>query len=129
MITRPLRRLMAMQGLAGVAIGVCAAAGVPLTGSTATGVDFAVLAPTAAIQIRPAIRHASLPLTWYLPLTILASALALTSWALWSTIGIALGVISWFSVAEPAIRAEVVSYLGLAMPLLAGGSAVWKATR
>jgi hypothetical protein len=128
-ITRPLRRLMALQGLAGVGLGLCAAAGLSITGTAATGVDLVLLAPTAAIQIRPAIKHASLSLAWFLPLMVFAAALALITWVIWSTIGVALGEIGWFSVTEPAVRNQVVTCVALATTAVAAAKALWKTIR
>jgi hypothetical protein len=129
MITRPVRRLMLMQGVAGMGIGACSAAGIPLVGGVGTGVNLAVLAPTAVIHIRPMIGNLSLPARWFLPLTICSALLAIASASVFSGVGAAIGVIGWLAVVEPAVRIAVVSYLDLAVPTIAVGKTVLKAIR
>ncbi len=129
MIIRQVRRLLALQCLAGIAVGAWAASGHPLSGATGRWMDVAILTPTAAVQIRPVARYIDLPMATFSALAICSALVAVVTVMVMTAAGSVIGSTAWFAVVDRTFRDDLAS--GLACVSAAGLLArkAWSAIR
>jgi hypothetical protein len=120
---------MALQGFAGAGIGAWSASGHAMVGCAGTGLDIALLAPTAVIQIRPIARNLSLPVLPFTGLTICSAAFAIVTAAVLACAGIVVGALGAISVAEPDIRNELATAIALVGSLSGLSKKLWQTIR
>jgi hypothetical protein len=120
---------MLIQGSAGIAIGACAAAGIPLGGGPGRALNAAVLAPTAAIQLRPLVANWSLPPRSFLALSMCAAVLAICTASVSVGLGTAVGVFGGLLCVDSALREQVAGFLPFAAAATPAVKLMWNAIR